>query len=159
MILKVRPETPNDPKLRCGGPGGAVSEHGGARRRRGLCMACGKAVVEAQPVTEPGGRTAGDRRLTAMPAVTCSAWLGVRVGLAKATGVLAWKDERMAERLVDGNVLTEERQWQSRRERWSGSADSLKAEAQPECREAKRDKSSLGVESEASDLAKSSVRK
>ena len=35
----------------------------------------------------------------------------------------------------------------------------MKAETLPECREAKRDKSLLGVESEAPDLAKSSVRK
>ena len=30
----------------------------------------------AQPVTEPGEPGAGHRRLNAMPAVTCSAWLG-----------------------------------------------------------------------------------
>jgi len=38
-------------------------------------MACGKAEAEAQPVTEPGGRTAAPPELTAKPAVTCSACL------------------------------------------------------------------------------------
>ena len=32
---------PNDPKLRGGGPESALTEHGGARRRRGLCMVGG----------------------------------------------------------------------------------------------------------------------
>ena len=81
-----REATPNDPKLRCGGPESALTEQRGARRRRGLCMAGGKAVAEAQPVTEPGGRTAGLRRLTARPAVTCSAWLGFGVPLSRVKG-------------------------------------------------------------------------
>ena len=47
-----RVATPNDPKLRGGGPESALTEQGGARRRRGLCRASWRA---AQPVTEPVG--------------------------------------------------------------------------------------------------------
>ena len=86
MVHGRREKTPNDPKLRCGGPESALTEHGGARRRRGLCMAGGKAVAEAQPVTEPVEPGAGHRRLTAMPAVSCSAWLGFRVPFSRVKG-------------------------------------------------------------------------
>ena len=89
--------TPNDPKLRCGGSESALTEHGGARRRRGLCMAGGKVAAEAQPVTEPGGRTAGLRRLTARPAVTCSAWLGFGVTFSKANGKSMIASARLAQ--------------------------------------------------------------
>ena len=77
MIHGTGERKPNDPKLRCGGPESALTEQGGARRRRGLCTVGGKVAGEAQPVTEPGRVTAASPKLTARPAVTCSAWLGV----------------------------------------------------------------------------------
>ena len=90
-------ETPNDPKLRGGGPESALTEQGGARRRRGLCMVGGKVAGEAQPVTEPGGRTAAPPKLTARPAVTCSAWLGFCVSLSQADGNRRLASARLAQ--------------------------------------------------------------
>ena len=52
FIEGARVATPNDPKLRCGGPESALTEQGGARRRRGLCRASWGAAL---PVTEPVG--------------------------------------------------------------------------------------------------------
>ena len=83
-----RCRTPNAPKLRGGGPEGALTKHGGARRRRGLCMVGEKVAAEAQPVTEPGGVTAALPKLTARPAVTCSAWLGVASVGANVIGIV-----------------------------------------------------------------------
>ena len=69
----VRAQSPNDPKLRCGGPGAP----GKSRAARGEGAAPAGLGGGAGAVTEPGEPGAEHRRLTAMPAVTCSAWLGV----------------------------------------------------------------------------------
>ena len=97
MIHSTGERKPNDPKLRGGGPESALTEHGGARRRRGLCMAGGKAAAAAQPVTEPGGVTAALPKLTARPAVTCSAWLGFRVPFSVANGNRRLASARLAQ--------------------------------------------------------------
>ena len=96
-------KSPNDPKLRCGGPDSALTEHGGARRRRGLYMVGGKVAAEAQPVTEPGRVTAAPPKLTARPAVTCSAWLGFCVSLSQADGNRRLASARLAQARDSGN--------------------------------------------------------
>ena len=72
-IHERRWQWPNDPKLRCGGPG-TPPESTAAQGEGAGCAGLGGG---AQPVTEPVGTGAGQRKLNAMPAVTCSAWLGV----------------------------------------------------------------------------------
>ena len=103
MIHSTGERKPNDPKLRCGGPESALTAHGGARQRRGLCMVGGKVAAEAQPVTEPGGRTAASPKLTARPAVTCSAWLGFCVPLSQADGNRRLASARLAQARDSGN--------------------------------------------------------
>ena len=71
---------PNEPKLRGGGPGTPIE----STAARGEGAAPAGLGGGAGAVTEPGGRTAGLRRLTAMPAVTCSALLGGCVGFSLA---------------------------------------------------------------------------
>ena len=76
VIHSTGERTPNDPKL---------SDRGGAARHLpngwngGQMTKLLKRVERrvAGAVTEPGESGAGHRKLTAMPAVTCSAWLGV----------------------------------------------------------------------------------
>ena len=64
--------TPNEPKLRCGGPG----TPGESTAAQGEGAAPAGLGGGAGAVTEPGKPGAAARKLTAMPAVTCSAWLG-----------------------------------------------------------------------------------
>ena len=48
-------------------------------------------------MTEPGEPGAEQRRLTARPAVTCSAWLGFRVSFSKANGKSMIASARLAQ--------------------------------------------------------------
>ena len=48
-------------------------------------------------MTEPGEPGAGHRRLTAMPAVTCSAWLGFGVPLSRVKGKSMIASARLAQ--------------------------------------------------------------
>ena len=72
MIHGTGEQMPNEPKLRCGGPGAPVE----STAARGEGAAPAGLGGGAGAVTEPGGLGAADRKLTALPAVTCSALLG-----------------------------------------------------------------------------------